>query len=147
MTTVHVVSIGLYDMQDPKGGLNFVFVFDEQPTAEDLITAFESDPVIYRRQDYQQYRGQLQRAIDTYGVPRLNGINCKMVNENGVSIAVPLVTADWYFNAVDATTALNRLKIGTITVSVRPVNATHKVAAIPIKPEKGRARKGKRDAE
>ena len=138
MSTIILVTVGLKNLnqtaEDPESMLVANLVFDRQPTADDVLTAFDNEPQIRKREDYQKYRAALTDGLMTYGVPRLHAHH--IMEPEGHHLAVPRVTARWFMNLVGRNYAHSDVEYGYITVSERLVNPSSEPNPAPAQAER-----------
>ena len=134
MNAIYLVTLMINDLVPSGGGepyrIGVHLAFEDQPTAEDVMRAFDAEPALRKRQDYHQFRAAVLDGINTFGVPRLNAH--RMTDTEGQHLAVPRVVARWSMNIVGKENAESDIEYGSITVSLRPINEVAVVKEVPL---------------
>ena len=138
MSTIILVTVGIRNLsrtdEDQESMLVANLVFDRQPTADDVLTAFDKEPQVRKREDYVKYRAALTDGLMTYGVPRLHAHH--LMEQEGHHLAVPRITARWFMNMVGRNFAHSDVEYGYITVSERLVNESSDPKPAPAQAER-----------
>lgn len=113
------VRVALAHPEEDRPGAEFNFLFVDQPTAKDVLAAFDNDPRCTRNKEAMKYRSLLQQGLATFGVPKLYEFN--IMDENGYNIVVPSVQAEWIISMLGRDQASPGRRIGNIGVSRNPI--------------------------
>jgi len=120
MNTIFLVNIILHHPAEKNRAMNSNFVFDNQPTEDDVFNAFCEEPRIRRIDDFDKYAPVLKQALAAYGVPKMHML--RMEQTDGFVIGVPRIRVDWYANIVGPNYAVPDAPLGSISVSIQPVH-------------------------
>lgn len=145
---IFVVRVVLNNPQKPHEAMGFMWLFDQQPTEDDVMHAFVHDPLASKHEDYPIFGGVLDRCLNTFGVPKLNGMHMRMTDApSGEPVQVPLLKADWTMNVLNSECMIANVNVGSIIVSTRSVIELKPAAPAPeqaktpaVKPKKVKGR-------
>lgn len=118
---IYVVRVMLRNPQQPNEGMNFLWLFDQQPTEEDVLSAYAFDPVSSKHADHKVYGSVLTQCLNTFGVPKLSGYQSMIDGTTKLRVAVPMVKANWVINAMSEDSLITDIQVGYIVVSIRSV--------------------------